>query len=78
MIILELEKDQWGNPMLYVECDEWGTIDRAEVWSDLFDIYMDCTEWVKNSDYWKEKIRVEFDNRPPPPVRDEFDHDLTA
>lgn len=47
---------------LVVEVDRDGDIVRADVLVQMFDCFFDCTEKIKKSDYWSNKIRNEFNS----------------
>jgi len=41
---------------LVVTCDSDGIIEKAEIYCELFHHYLDCTDMVKTSSYWNEKV----------------------
>lgn len=56
-ITLNLEED-----MLVVEVDSEGNFEEAQVYSVLFDCFLDCTDWVRNSDFWQKKIAIAYED----------------
>lgn len=47
---------------LIVEVDRDGEIIRADALIKMFDRFRDCTDWVKSSSYWTQRIQNKFNS----------------
>lgn len=47
---------------LIVEVDRDGDIIRADVLVPMFDCFFDCTEKIKKSSYWSQRVQNRFNS----------------